>query len=169
MVEHSLHKSFLLHALPRVSLVMLTACAGLVACAVAPTQEMSDARQAVQAAKDAGAPKHAPRYLKEAETFLTHAEQKLGDGKDGYSDARTDAVAAKEAALKGRAVAVAIAAAKSTIAEAVAVGKLSPAAETALREAVNAAKSGNDVRAIELAEQAKRQAESDLGIGNSTP
>lgn len=169
MIGMSPHKNFLLHALPRASLVVLTVCGGFVACAVAPTQEMSDARQAVQAAKDAGAPKHAPRYVNESETFLNHAERKLGIGKDGYSDARVSAIAAKESALKGRAVAIAIAAAKSTIAEAVAVGKLSPAAETALREAVKAAKDGNDVRAIQLADQAKQQAESDLGTSNSAP
>lgn len=169
MIGKSWHNKTLPHALRRASLIVLMVCGGLVACAVAPTQEMSDARQAVQAAKDAGAPKHAPRYLNESETFLNYAERKLGIGKDGYADARTSAVAAKEAALKGRAVAVAIAAAKSTIAEAVAVGKLSPAAETALREAVNAAKDGNDVRAIELAEKAKSQAESDIGITNSAP
>lgn len=169
MIGNPRHKSFLLHALPRAFLIALTVCGGFVACAVAPTQEMSDARQAVQAAKDAGAPKHAPRYINESETFLNHAERKLGMGKDGYSDARVSAIAAKESALKGRAVAVAISAAKSTIAEAVAVGKLSPAAETALREAVKAAKDGNDVRAIELADQAKHQAESDLGISNTAP
>ena len=40
---------------------------GLCACAGAPVQEMSNARQAIKAARDAGADKTAPQTLNEAQ------------------------------------------------------------------------------------------------------
>jgi hypothetical protein len=146
-------------AMASLAAVLLLAIA---ACALAPIQEMSDARQALQAAREAGAEKHAPRYWRDAETLLQHAEGALGEGKDGFRTARSDALAAKDAAMKGRSVALAIAAAKSSVAEAVAAGALSDAAEATLQDAVAAARQGDDERAIELADKARRRAEKDI-------
>ena len=64
----------------------------LVACAGAPVQEMSNARQAIRAARDAGAAKMAPSTLSEAEKLLQRAEQNLQNR--AYRDARRNAVAA---------------------------------------------------------------------------
>lgn len=143
--------------------------AGLIGCAAAPIQEMSDARQAVRAAREADAGRHAPRYLHQAEVHLQNAEQALNDGARGYKPARTEAVAAKDVAIQGRTLAVAIGAAKAAVAEAVAAGVLSEKTEAALRNAVAAARAGDDKRAIELAHSAKQRAEADLATAPSQP
>ena len=65
----------------------------LLACAGAPVQEMSNARQAIRAARDAGAAKMAPSTLSEAEKLLQRAEQNLENR--AYRDARRNAVAAR--------------------------------------------------------------------------
>lgn len=49
-------------------------CAGLVACASAPVQQMSDARQAIRAAQDAGAASTAAKQLADAQAALSRAE-----------------------------------------------------------------------------------------------
>ena len=143
------------------SIVVITV-AGLSSCATAPIQEMSDARQALQAARDAGTQQHAPRYQRDAETYLQDAERNLGDGSSGYKPARENALAAKQRAITGRHVALAIHAAKNAVAEAVAAGKLSNATQTALQDAVAAANQGDDIRAIALANDSKALAEQDL-------
>lgn len=65
---------------------------GLAACAGAPVQEMSNARQAIKAARDAnGEP--TPPSLIEAEALLNRAEDSLQ--KRAYKEARRDAIAAR--------------------------------------------------------------------------
>ena len=66
---------------------------GLCACAGAPVQEMSNARQAIKAARDAGADKTAPQTLTEAQALLDRAQNNLQ--RRAYRDARRDAVAAR--------------------------------------------------------------------------
>ena len=65
----------------------------LAACVNAPVQEMSNARQAIRAARDAGADRVAPQKLSEAQTFLERAEVSLQNR--SYRDARRNAVAAR--------------------------------------------------------------------------
>ena len=68
------------------------------ACQTAPpVQEMSDARQAITVAKEAGAAEHAADDLMEAEQFLQSAENYLTTR--NYAIARRDAVQAKSKAL----------------------------------------------------------------------
>ena len=62
-----------------------------------PAQEMSDARQAIAVAKEAGAAEHAAFHLKAAEDYLHSAERALSD--HNYSEARRDAKHAKMKAL----------------------------------------------------------------------
>lgn len=71
--------------------LFLSACAGM------PVQEMSDARQAVDAARKAGAETSAPEELQSAEKLLQDAEKALVDG--DYSQAKESAKAAKEQAV----------------------------------------------------------------------
>jgi len=59
-------------------------------------QEMSDARQAIAVAREAGAAEFAPDELLEAETYLRSAQHKLSER--AYAQARNDAVKAKESA-----------------------------------------------------------------------
>ena len=63
-----------------------------------PVQEMSDARQAIGVAKDAGADETAAADLREAEAYLSSAERKLSE--KSYSQARRDALLAKDKALE---------------------------------------------------------------------
>lgn len=71
----------------------------LYACGTAaPVQEMSDARQAIAAAKEAGAEDHAAEDLRAAEAFLDSAQRNLSERL--YGSARRDATLAKEKARK---------------------------------------------------------------------
>ena len=70
----------------------------LMACETTPpAQEMSDARQAITVAREAGAAEHAAFHLKAAEDYLESARQALNDGE--YSEARRDAKHAKMKAI----------------------------------------------------------------------
>jgi hypothetical protein len=66
-------------------------------CASAPVQEMSDARQAIRAARDAGAAQKAPQELDQARALLASAERHLEDRE--FRAAREDAVAARNRAI----------------------------------------------------------------------
>lgn len=68
-------------------------------CAISPPiQEMSDARQAIAAAKEAGAEQHATATLNQAEEMLATAEQYIQDGV--YYFARKNAISAKDKAFE---------------------------------------------------------------------
>jgi len=75
-----------------VALLSLTACE-----TTPPAQEMSDARQAIAVAKEAGAEEYAAFHLKAAEDYLDTAKKALDDGE--YSEARRNAKHAKVKAL----------------------------------------------------------------------
>lgn len=74
------------------ALLSLTACE-----TTPPAQEMSDARQAIAVAKEAGAEEYAAFHLKAAEDYLDTAKKALDDGE--YSEARRNAKHAKVKAL----------------------------------------------------------------------
>lgn len=73
--------------------VLLSACG-----AGPPVQEMSDARQAITAARDAGAENYAVQDLRAAEAFLDSAQRNLSER--AYGSARRDATLAKDKARK---------------------------------------------------------------------
>src|SRR5688572_1494375 len=70
----------------------------LIACAGAPVQEMSDARQAIKAAQEAGAEQFARDTFSEAQTLLSTAEAQLQ--KRQFRTARRDASAARAKAVQ---------------------------------------------------------------------
>jgi uncharacterized protein (UPF0332 family) len=73
----------------------------LASCAVAPpVQEMSDARQAISAAREANASQFAPATLGRAEESLDEAARGLEQGH--YLDAREAAKAARYHAIRAR-------------------------------------------------------------------
>jgi Domain of unknown function (DUF4398) len=78
----------------------ILAVAGLAmsACVSAPVQEMSNARQAIRAAREAGAEKTAPQKLSEAEVLLNRAEDSLE--RRAYREARRNAIAARDKAAE---------------------------------------------------------------------
>ncbi len=67
-----------------------------------PMQEMSDARQSVEAAQTIGAEEHAPDALNSAQQLLSRAETDMQTG--AYEEAQIDAVAAREAARQALAI-----------------------------------------------------------------
>ena len=77
---------------------ILLAVAGVSCQTAPPVQEMSDARQAIAVARQAGAAKLAGGSLREAERFLDSAQRNLTE--KAYTQARRDAVAAKGKALE---------------------------------------------------------------------
>lgn len=82
-----------------IAAVMLASSAGvLVGCASAPVQEMSNARQAIRAAREAGAERLAPQILSEAQALLHQAESSLQ--RREYRQARRDAIAAHHKAAE---------------------------------------------------------------------
>ncbi len=86
---------------PAVSLFLILAAlaATLSACETAPpVQEMSDARQAIAVAREAGASDLAAVELLEAERYLEQAQKNLN--RREYNEAREAAVEARERARK---------------------------------------------------------------------
>ncbi|MEM7431398.1 MAG: hypothetical protein AAF351_05595 [Pseudomonadota bacterium] len=77
---------------------VFAALLAVAACQTAPVQEMSDARQAIEVAREAGAEEHAEGILEVALVHLNKAEESLGMRR--YEDARVDALLAKSSALE---------------------------------------------------------------------
>lgn len=82
------------------TLMLILLGAGLTACASVPVQEMSDARQAVQAALAAGAAKRAPEKINAAQTALRDAETQLRLRE--YRRARRSALEARSNAIEAQ-------------------------------------------------------------------
>ncbi|NOR67791.1 MAG: DUF4398 domain-containing protein, partial [Woeseiaceae bacterium] len=79
--------------------LVVALCMLLFACSAGPpVQEMSDARQAIAAAREAGAENLAAEDLRAAEAFLDSAQRNLSER--AYGSARRDATLAKEKARK---------------------------------------------------------------------
>ena len=76
---------------------MIAALFVVAACETMPVQEMSDARQAISAAREAGAEEYAAEQLLAAETALESAEKYLNTR--NYGVARREAMSAKSAAI----------------------------------------------------------------------
>lgn len=129
------------------------AAAWLAGCASAPTQEMSDARQSVQAAHEAGARDYASHNLRIAVEYLEEAERELE--LRYFSRAKHDAVVARSEALKARSVTLAIREAEGEIAQSAAAEHVVRQATDLLLEAIQAAGEGKDKKAVRLADEAK--------------
>ena len=82
----------------RLVIAAFAAVVAVSACTGAPTQEMSDARQAIAVAREAGASTSAGDELAEAERYLESAQDKLQ--RRLYQGARQDAMQAKNKALE---------------------------------------------------------------------
>jgi len=78
--------------IPVVLMLLIAACGS-----GPPVQEMSDARQAIAVAREAGAEERAAEQLRDAEALLDRAQQKLSDR--AYEEARNNALQAKLKAL----------------------------------------------------------------------
>ncbi len=77
--------------------INIISCSLIIGCATAPpTQEMSDARQSIEAAESVGAETHAPVALDSAQHLLSKAQNDLEAG--DFGKAQEDAIAARKAA-----------------------------------------------------------------------
>ena len=83
------------HELQLFTLVATVVASG---CAGAPVQEMSNARQTIRAAQDAGAAQYAPQSLGEAQGLLSQAETALH--RHEYRAARRHAMEAHDKAAE---------------------------------------------------------------------
>ncbi len=90
-----LHRRLFYRVFVLLTALLLNACA-----TTAPVQEMSNARQSIQAAKDADAEKFASHVLSEAVQRLRSAIRELDAGE--YEKARLLALESKHLALKAR-------------------------------------------------------------------
>jgi hypothetical protein len=133
------------------------ALALLAGCASAPTQEMSDARQSVQVAEEAGAGQYDVQNLRAAREHLQRAERELE--LRYFSNARLDARIAKSEAIKAHDVALALKDAQHAIDNSKAGAEIIEKAKALLSAAKEAAEQGRDKRAIQLATDARRKAE----------
>ena len=129
---------------------------GLSACAVAPTQEMADARAELKAAEEAGAREYANQPLTSARRSMVEAEQQLALG--NYGEARSSAAQARADAARAKAVTTAIARAQGAVERAKQVKGLWTDAEKLLKSAQDAARSGDDQRALDEAGRAEKLA-----------
>lgn len=130
----------------------------LAACAAAPLQEMSDARQALSAARDVDAQRHAPIQLQRAQARLATAERTLMNEEIDFDKTRADAVAAKEEAIKARMIAIAISSARNALHDARALHVNADRAQETLQRALTAAEEGEVNAALKYARLAERLA-----------
>lgn len=137
-------------------LALLVAAVSLGACMGAPIQEISDARQALRAADQALAPQQVPANYEQAEELLARATRELYAGR--YDEARAAARDAREAAIAARRVALAIASAQADIEAARGTNESLEEALDLVRQAREAAASGDIDAAVELAQTAQRRA-----------
>jgi len=134
-------------------LLLLSACAGL-----PPTQEMSDARQALQAADDVEASQILSERMVRVEALVHDAEQNLS--RHHYGLARQSALAAKDEANTLRSVTWAIRQARTAMDQLPAeLAELKKRLETKLGSAVVAARAGRDAEAIATCEQIRQAIE----------
>ena len=102
MPEHTLSNTsfgYRCAGLLRLLFVLLALALGA-ACGSAPVQEMSEARQAIDAARVAGAEQHAADRYRKAQNLLENAEQLL-NGRH-FNRARQSATAARDEAVRAR-------------------------------------------------------------------
>lgn len=133
------------------ALLIVLALAG---CAGAPIQEMSDARQTINAARDAGAENEVPGSLNRAEVLMNEAQRELE--LMNYKRARNDAVAAKVQAEKARMLAAIVAETRQGIRDIGADNDQTRRANELLQQSSDLAAQGDMTRALQLAREARR-------------
>jgi len=131
----------------------LLACALLAGCAAVPSQEMSDARRALTAAREANAGALAPMAMARADAALEEASAALRAGQ--YERARGRAGSARDAAILAREFATRIDAVEAGIAAAREAGRPWQGARDLLQHARAVSRDGDTPRALVIAERAE--------------
>lgn len=132
-----------------VALCFVTVVAG---CASVPTQEMSDARRALEAAEQAQAERHAPYAMSRASVSLDRASAALRAG--DFVDAQVLARAARDEAIAARRLSDTVRGAEEAIAEAQVQGRPWQGARSLLDEALQVSRGGDAARALAMAQRA---------------
>ena len=132
--------------------------ASLVGCASYPTQELSDARQAIRAAEEVGANEHFPNLFNKASDLLTKAESELNGSSPKFTNAKSKALEAKQEAVKARHLTVAIQDAEKTIAKLENEDSKLSEAKQALAKAMKAIEQDKFEEAMKFSELAKNLA-----------
>jgi len=127
----------------------------LLGCASYPTQELSDARQALKAAQQANAAHHAPTSLHKATELLSNAEHALEPEGLSYAAARKNALASKNEAIKARELSLAFALTIKELNDHPLTMLAHNEASKLLQQAKDAAQSGDDIQASALVSQAR--------------
>lgn len=143
--------------LQRLSLMTLVIITVMVGCAYVPTQEMSDARQAIKAAREVKAVSYVPTHLAVAEQSLTTAEHYLEVGQ--FNQARLNAKLATEQAVDAYKMTVAITRAKTMEQSLTAIGYSAPTVNKLLEQAMASAQQQEVDKTITLANEAYHQGE----------
>jgi len=136
------------------SVFILTAA--LYGCATAPIQEMSDARQTVEAARDAGAETEVPGSLKQAEALLIEAQRQLE--RNSFTQARSNAVSARVQAEEARMLADIVSETRRAITDKSDDDADTRKANELLEQAVGLAGRGDLTTALQLAREARQLA-----------
>ncbi len=116
-----------------------------------PTQEMSDARQALQAAEEIGSRQWLERRMQRVESLLRRAERRLAVRE--YGLARGDARVVKQKAGRIREVVWMIKQAQEALSSLPSDDPRRPGFEATLEEAIAAAAAGDDERAMVLSQR----------------
>ena len=146
--------------LQRLSLVTLIVITIMVGCAYVPTQEMSDARQAIKAAREVKAISYVPANLTVAEQSLTTAEHYLEAGQ--FNQARLNAKLATEQAVNAYKMTVALTRAKTMGENLTKIGYATKTVNDLLKQATASAQQQEVDKTITLADEAYHQAELSL-------
>ncbi|NJO14311.1 MAG: DUF4398 domain-containing protein [Thioploca sp.] len=146
--------------LQRLSLVTLIVITIMVGCAYVPTQEMSDARQAIKAAREVKAISYVPANLTVAEQSLTTAEHYLEAGQ--FNQARLNAKLATEQAVNAYKMTVALTRAKTMGENLTKIGYATQTVNDLLKQATASAQQQDVDKTITLADEAYHQAELSL-------
>ena len=129
----------------------------------APTQEMSDARQAIKAARDVQADYYMPALWIKVEQNLAQAEQKLEAGE--FKEARLFATLTKDQAVNAHNMAVAIGHAQRVWQTITIMALKAPQMRNLLEKANLSAHQGQVNKAVDFANQAYIQGQTVLNQG----
>lgn len=138
----------------------------IISCTTIPTQEMSDARQALKAANDVNAQNYAPTAWQQANKNLQEAEEYLINNQ--FQQAREHAILVKQQAVNAHNMAVAINRAINVWQNLTVMGYSSPRLNTLLNKIQQAAYKNDVETTMDLANKFSDQGNSLLKQSRNT-
>ncbi len=134
--------------------LLLSACSSV----LPPIQSMSDARQAVKAARDAQVQDYMPASMAYIERRLQRAEEELASGPHAYQFAHFNALLAKEDAVQAHQLTMQLKQAETALQAAEVLGYACIDTQQLLDKAKRQARQGDLQKAMNVAQQAELQA-----------